>query len=77
MFDGDEYRSDPRLVLPPAVFAGGRVSSGVAAFREDIASPSIRDQIAAQLWARGCPNVHLSRGNIKRWAMMPDPRRQS
>ena len=65
------------LVLPPAVPTGGRVLSHVATLRADIASPSIRDEIAAQLWARGYPNVWLSRSNIKCWAMAPEPRRQS
>ena len=65
------------LVPSPAVPLGGRVVDHVATLRPVIASPSIRDEIAAQLWARGYPNVCLSRSNIKGWAMAPEPRRQS
>jgi hypothetical protein len=59
------------------VHIGGRVASDAAKLRAEIASPPIRDEIAAQLWARGYPNVCLSRSNIKSRAMAPEPRRQS
>jgi hypothetical protein len=65
------------LVSLPAVPIGGRAVNHVATLRPVIASPPIRDEIAAQLWARGYPNVCLSRSNIKGWAMAPEPRRQS
>ena len=88
MLDGDKYRSEMRLVPPPAVRAGGRavdptgwrrrrVLADAATLREVIVSPPIRDEIAPQLWARCCPKVCLSRGSIKRWALAPEPRRQS
>jgi hypothetical protein len=66
-----------RLVFAPAVHIGGRVAFDAATSRADIASPPIRDEIAAQLWARGYPNVCLSRSNIKSRAMAAEPRRQS
>jgi hypothetical protein len=65
------------LVFAPAVHIGGRVASDAAKLGAEIASPPIRDEIAAQLWARGYPNVCLSRSNIKSRAMVPEPRRQS
>jgi len=65
------------LVSPPAVHIGGRCINDVATLRAVIASPPIRDEIAAQLWARGYPNVRLSRSNIESRAMVPEPRRQS
>jgi hypothetical protein len=69
-----------RLILSPAVNTGGRLISDQATSRAEIAemaSPPIRDEIAAQSWARGYPNVCLSRSNIKSRAMAPEPRRQS
>jgi hypothetical protein len=65
------------LVSSRAIPTGGRAANDVATLRAVIASPPIRDEIAAQLWARGYPNVCLSMGNIKSWAMAPEPRRQS
>jgi hypothetical protein len=66
-----------RLILSPAFGTGGRVVSDQATLRAEMASPPIRDEIAAQLWARGYPNVCLSRSNIESRAMAPEPRRQS
>jgi hypothetical protein len=65
-----------RLVLSPA-FIGGRAIGDSATLRTEMASPPIRDEIAAQLWARGYPNVRLSRSNIESRATAPQPRRQS
>jgi hypothetical protein len=65
------------LILPPAFGTGGRVVDDLATLRAEMASPPIRDEIAAELWARGYPNVCLSRSNIKSRAMAPEPRRQS
>jgi hypothetical protein len=64
------------LNLSPAFVTGGRFISDPALCAE-MASPPIRDEIAAQLWARGYPNVRLSRSNIESRAMAPEPRRQS
>jgi hypothetical protein len=66
-----------RLILSPAFDHGGRVIGDQATSRAAMASPPIRDEIAAQLWARGYPNVCLSRSNIESRAMAPEPRRQS
>jgi hypothetical protein len=65
------------LISSPAVPLGGRAVSGFATLRAVIGVQANRDQIAAQLWARGYPEVCLSRSNIKGWAMAPEPRRQS
>jgi hypothetical protein len=65
------------LILSPAFGTGGRFVSDSVTLHAAMASPPIRDEIAAQLWARGYPNVRLSRSNIESWAMMPEPRRQS
>jgi hypothetical protein len=65
------------LILSPAFGTGGRFVSDPATLHAEMASPPIRDEIAAQLWARGYPNVRLSRSNIESWAMVPEPRRQS
>jgi hypothetical protein len=64
------------LILSPAFGTGGRFSDP-ATLRAEMASPPIRDEIAAQLWVRGYPNVRLSRSNIESRAMAPEPRRQS
>ncbi|WP_293002793.1 hypothetical protein [Mycobacterium sp.] len=65
------------LVSPPAITTGGRAGNDGGRLRAVIASQAIRDQIAAQLWARGYPNVCVSRSNIEGRAMAPEPRRQS
>jgi hypothetical protein len=65
------------LVSSPAIGTGGRAVSGAATLRAVITSPPIRDEIAAQLWARGYPKVCLSSSNIKGWTIAPEPRRQS
>jgi hypothetical protein len=65
------------LILSPAFVTGGRFISDPATLRAEMASPPIRDEIAAQLWARGYPNVRLSRSNIEGRATAPGPRRQS
>jgi hypothetical protein len=64
------------LIVSPA-FTGGRAISDPATLRTEMASPPIRDEIAAQLWARGYPNVRLSGSNIESRTMAPEPRRQS
>jgi hypothetical protein len=66
-----------RLILSPAVNTGGRLISDQATSHAEMTSPPIRDEIAAQSWARGYPNVCLSRSNIESRATAPEPRRQS
>ncbi len=66
-----------KLAFSRAVPDGGRASNDAVPQGPVMASAPIRDEIAAQLWARGYPKVCLSRSNIKGWAMAPEPRRQS